>query len=56
MIRAKDQAEFVQLLGAEVFFGDLEKDFSRTMEEIDCVIFTADNGSHTGADKTITGF
>ena len=54
MIRSDDQSELMHSLGAEIFIGDLEKDFSQAFEDMNCVIFTAGSGSHTGPDKTIS--
>ena len=53
MIRSKEQVKEIQQLGAEAYLADLETDFSGAFENIDCVIFTAGSGSHTGPDKTI---
>lgn len=54
MIRSTDQSEFIQSLGASTIIGDLEKDFEAAFKNMECVIFTAGSGSHTGPDKTIT--
>jgi uncharacterized protein YbjT (DUF2867 family) len=54
MVRKEEQADALKKLGAdEVVIGDLEKDFSHAFKGVDCVIFTAGSGGHTGADKTI---
>jgi len=53
MIRTEEKVEEIQQLEAEPYLGNLEKDFSSAFEKIDCVIFTAGSGSHTGHDKTI---
>jgi uncharacterized protein YbjT (DUF2867 family) len=54
MIRSDDQSALMLSLGAEIFIGDLEEDFSHAFEDMNCVIFTAGSGSHTGPDKTIS--
>lgn len=40
-------------LGAELYIGDLEEDFSAAFNGCEQVIFTAGSGAQTGADKTI---
>lgn len=54
MIRKAEQMKLIRNLGAEAYLGDLEKDFSQAFNSIDCVIFTAGSGSHTGHEKTIS--
>lgn len=53
MIRNPDQAEGLQVLGAETVVADLEDDCSGAMKGCDAVIFTAGSGPHTGPDKTL---
>ncbi|MGD2035595.1 MAG: SDR family oxidoreductase [Bacteroidales bacterium] len=53
MVRSPDQVKEIERSGAEAFIGDLEKEFTRAFEGMECVIFTAGSGSHTGPDKTV---
>lgn len=53
MVRKEEQVGEMQQLGAEVYYADLEDDFSAAFNEIDIVVFTAGSGGHTGAEKTI---
>ena len=54
MIRSDDQGAFMSSIGAETCIGDLEKDFSHAFKDVECVVFTAGSGSHTGPDKTLS--
>ncbi|MBN1599229.1 MAG: SDR family oxidoreductase [Bacteroidales bacterium] len=53
MIRSDSQANTIRELRAVPLVADLERDFSFVFNNIDCVVFTAGSGSHTGTDKII---
>jgi uncharacterized protein YbjT (DUF2867 family) len=53
MIRKESQKASLEELGAEdVVIGDLEKDFSHALKDVDAVIFAAGSGGHTGKEQT----
>ncbi len=53
MVRAEDQREALQALGAEVVIGDLVGAFEHALEGMHAVVFSAGSGASTGLDKTL---
>ena len=52
LVRKKEQTRQFEEKGVDVILGDLEKDLSHAIKNIDKVVFAAGSGGNTSAEKT----
>ena len=52
LVRKKEQTRQFEEKGVDVILGDLEKDLSHVIKNIDKVVFAAGSGENTSAEKT----